>query len=142
MGFKELKGFIISRSLLMSFGPNLVSHIGFDRGKFNDGRNFSSSTRPNFRGITPDYRGHHTFSGSKFVPECQICNKNGTNGVIRPLTASIGMPILNLQFLQCLSTKSMASVDMVFWVAIIGRITHFKVKGKNDHRLYPIPLLP
>ncbi|CAL2254172.1 unnamed protein product [Prunus armeniaca] len=70
-----------SRPPSLSFGPRPISHTGFGRGKFNGGWNFSSPTRPNFRGITPDYRGHNTFSGSKFVPECQICNKRGHTAV-------------------------------------------------------------
>ncbi|XP_016647521.1 PREDICTED: uncharacterized protein LOC107880499 [Prunus mume] len=78
---RVLTGNASSRPPSLSFGPRPISHTGFGRGKFNGGRNFSSPTRPNFRGITPDYRGHNTFSGSKFVPECQICNKRGHTAV-------------------------------------------------------------
>lgn len=71
-----------SRPPSLAFGPRPISNTGFGRGKFNGGRNFSSPAHPNFRGITPDYIGHNTFYGSKFVPEYHICNKRGHMTVI------------------------------------------------------------
>ncbi|CAL9026180.1 unnamed protein product [Prunus brigantina] len=168
-----------SRPPSLPFGPRPVSHTSFGRGKFNGGRNFSSPTHPNFRGISPDYRGHNTFSGSKFVPECQICNKRGHTAVncfYRHANSQSSVSTVpegqicgkrghgaldcyhmsNYSFqgqtppssLTAMTAHTSYSPKQV-WFADSGathhmdKVTHqVLLKGKCDHGLYPIPLLP
>ncbi|CAL8091503.1 unnamed protein product [Prunus armeniaca] len=181
-----------SRPLSLSFGPRPVSHNGFRRGKFNGGSNFSSPTHPNFRGITPDYRGHNTFFGSKsnysfqgqappssltamtsqtfYSPEqvwiadsgathhmvgdvsqlqhvtpC-VTEENVTvgNGLTMPYVFHV--PKLKANLLSVHQHCKDNNCYIVFDVSgflIQDKVTHqVLLKGKSDHGLYPIPLLP